>query len=356
MKIISIVGARPQFIKASLVSKKLREKGIKEILVHTGQHYDFNMSDVFFTELELPKPDYYLGIGSGKHGEQTGKMLIEIEKVLLKEKPDIVMVYGDTNSTLAGAIAASKLHIIVAHVEAGLRSFNMNMPEEINRILTDRVSTYLFCPTTTAVENLKKEGFPFPVNNNKYTHQKIVNVGDVMFDAAIYYKQFAKKPDIKLQDRFILSTIHRAENTDNIERLKNIIEALEEIAKEKQIILPLHPRTRKIIKENSIKIKNITITEPVSYLEMIYLLDNCDMVITDSGGLQKEAFFFKKPCITLRDETEWIELMENRFNVLTGANKDKIFYSFKNFDFSKDFDMNLYGDGRASRKIVGEIG
>jgi UDP-GlcNAc3NAcA epimerase len=347
MKILTIVGARPQFIKAGVVSRKIQQNdNLKEIIVHTGQHYDSNMSDVFFEEMHIPKPDYYLGIGGKSHGAMTGEMIMKIEEITLKEKPDVVLVYGDTNSTLAGAIAASKLHIPIAHVEAGLRSFNMKMPEEINRILTDRVSKWLFCPTDKAVENLKNEGF------NKLDC-KIIKSGDVMQDAALFYKKYAKKPkNINIKNEFILSTVHRAENTNNIERLKNIYEALDEIAKEIQVILPLHPRTKKILEQNNINFENIDIIEPIGYLEMIWLLDNSKMVITDSGGLQKEAFFFKKPCITLRDETEWVELVENNFNVLVGADYNKILEYYNNYKFNTNFDIDLYGDGKASKKII----
>jgi len=350
MKILTILGARPQFIKAGAVSREIaKHKNIKEIIVHTGQHYDSNMSDIFFEQMKIPKPDYYLGIGGKTHGAMTGQMIEKIEEVALKEKPDVIMVYGDTNSTLAGAIAGSKIHIPIAHVEAGLRSFNMKMPEEVNRILTDRVSKWLFCPTDTAVENLKKEGF-------ENFDCKIIKSGDVMQDAALFYRQYAKKPeDIEIKGNFILSTIHRAENTDNKKRLKNIFEALEVIAKEKQVILPLHPRTKKIIQNLGLKLKNITIIEPVGYLEMVWLLDNSDMVITDSGGLQKEAFFFKKSCITLRDETEWVELIENKFNVLAGADKEKILDIYNNFEFNYNFEIDLYGNGKASERIIKEL-
>lgn len=354
MKILTVLGARPQFIKASLVSKEIRkrrERGEKiiEIVVHTGQHYDYNMSEIFFEELDLPKPDYFLGIGGKSHGVMTGEMIVKLEEVILKEKPEVVLVYGDTDSTLAGAIAASKLHIPIAHVEAGLRSFNMKMPEEINRILTDRVSKWLFCPTDRAVENLKKEGF-------ENFGCKIIKVGDVMYDAVLYYKQFAKMPrNVRIRSEFILCTIHRSENTEDKEKIKNIFDSIEKISKEIQIILPLHPRTKNKLKIFKINVKNITIIEPVSYMEMLWLLNNCKMVITDSGGLQKEAFFFKKPCITLRNETEWVELVENRFNALTGANKRKILDVYKNFKFNDNFEMNLYGDGKASEKIVKEL-
>ncbi len=353
MKILTILGARPQFIKAGVVSREItkrQKKGekIQEIIVHTGQHYNKNMSDVFFEELHLPKPDYYLGVGSKSHGAMTGEMISKLEEVMIKEKPEVVLVYGDTNSTLAGAIAASKLHIRIAHVEAGLRSFNMQMPEEINRILTDRVSRWLFCPTDTAVENLKKEGF-----ENFYC--KIVKSGDVMQDAAIFYKQFAKKPNAEIDSDFILCTIHRAENTDNRKRLNNIFEALKEIAQERQVILPLHPRTKKRLLEEKIDTKNITIIEPVSYLEMVWLLEHSSLVMTDSGGLQKEAFFFEKPCITLRDETEWVELIEHKFNVLAGADRERIMDIYKNFTFNTNYEINLYGSGKASERILRDI-
>ncbi len=348
MKIVTILGARPQFIKAGSVSREIaKNEGIQEIIVHTGQHYDTNMSDIFFDEMQISKPDYHLDINGLGHGAMTGQMLEKIEEILIKEKPDWVIVYGDTNSTLAGALAASKLHIKIAHIEAGLRSFNMKMPEEINRILTDRVSSILFCPTETAIENLKNEGY-------ENLECRIVKSGDVMQDGAIFYKSLSKKPNVDISVNYILSTIHRAENTDDIERLGSIIEALNELNKNKQVILPLHPRTRKIIESNSIKTE-FTIIEPVGYLEMVWLIDNCNMVMTDSGGLQKEAFFFKKPCITLRDETEWVELIENRFNVLAGANKNKILDLYENFEFSDDFNVDLYGGGMASYRIVQEL-
>jgi len=364
MKILTILGARPQFIKAGSVSRaikrqKAESRSLKEVIVHTGQHYDTNMSDIFFEEMQIPKPDYFLGIGGKSHGAMTGQMIEKIEEVALKEKPDWIMVYGDTNSTLAGSIVASKLHIKLAHVEAGLRSFNMKMPEEVNRILTDRVSDILFCPTKTAVENLKKEGFPFYTANGK---QKIVNVGDVMQDGALFYKQFAKKPsNLELKtSNFILCTIHRAENTDNPQRLKAIFEALNEIAKEQQIILPLHPRTRKIIQISNFQLStsNLKIIDPVGYLEMVWLIDNCSLVMTDSGGLQKEAFFFNKPCITLRDETEWVELVELGVNILVGANKEKILNAYKTvskLQINNHKSLNLYGGGKASENIVKDL-
>jgi len=363
MKIVTILGARPQFIKAGTVSREIaKHNEVKEIIVHTGQHFDANMSDIFFDEMKIPKPDYNLDINGLGHGAMTGQMLERIEEVLLKEKPDWVMVYGDTNSTIAGALAASKLHIKVAHVEAGLRSFNMNMPEEVNRILTDRISNILFCPTQSAINNLLKEGY-------ENLDIKIVKNGDVMQDGALFYKDLAVKPELPKNQRletnnYILCTIHRAENTDDPKRLRSIFEALNEIAKEIQIVLPLHPRTKNILKTaNIILSDNISIMEPIGYLKMVYLIKNAKMIMTDSGGLQKEAFFFEKPCITLRDETEWVELIENRFNVLAGADKEKIvssFWSLVNSEknqqpTTRDYKLNLYGGGKASETIVKEL-
>ena len=350
MKIVTILGARPQFIKAGSVNREIAKyKEIKEVIVHTGQHYDKNMSDIFFEEMKIPKPNYFLGIGGKSHGAMTGQMIEKIEEVVIKENPDWIMVYGDTNSTLAGAIVASKLHIKLAHVEAGLRSFNMNMPEEINRILTDRVSNTLFCPTDTAIQNLKNEGF-------ESFDCKIVKSGDVMQDGAIFYSDLAKKPDVDLKNDYILCTIHRAENTDDKDKLKNIFEALNEISSDIQIVLPLHPRTKKIIKDLKIKTDNLTIIDPVGYLEMVYLIKNSKLIMTDSGGLQKEAFFFEKQCITLRDETEWVELVECNANSLVGADKNKIIEAYKNKSaFNKvNSELNLYG-GKASSVIIGEL-
>ena len=349
MKILTILGARPQFIKAGTVSREIaKHNNIEEVIVHTGQHYDTNMSDIFFEEMQIPKPNYFLGIGGKSHGAMTGQMIEKIEEVALKEKPDWIMVYGDTNSTLAGAIVASKLHIKLAHIEAGLRSFNMKMPEEVNRILTDRVSDILFCPTDTAIQNLKNEGFD-------NFDCKIVKSGDVMYDGAMFYKKISLKPKIEIEDNFILCTVHRAENTDSPKRLKNIFEALNIIAKERQIILPLHPRTKKIVENLKLNIESLTIIEPIGYLEMVWLIDNCSLVMTDSGGLQKEAYFFKKSCITLRDETEWIELVDNGFNILTGASYTNILDKYKKFEFNNNFEINLFGQGNASKKIIQKI-
>lgn len=360
MKILTILGARPQFIKAASVSREiLKHDDIQEVIVHTGQHYDANMSDIFFQEMQIPKPDYFLGIGGKSHGAMTGQMIEKIEEVVQKEKPDWIMVYGDTNSTLAGALVASKLHIKLAHIEAGLRSFNMKMPEEVNRILTDRVSNILFCPTDAAVQNLKNEGYD-------NFDCKIVKSGDVMQDGAMFYKNIARKPSCDIKDDFILCTIHRAENTDDENRLRSIFKALNEIAKEKQIILPLHPRTKKILENLKLNIQNLTLIEPVGYLEMVWLCENCSLVMTDSGGLQKEAYFFEKPCITLRDETEWVELVECGANVLVGADKEKILEAYANhstFNIRsagsvlgvQNSSLNLYGGGKASENIIKEL-
>jgi UDP-GlcNAc3NAcA epimerase len=361
MKILTILGARPQFIKAGTISREIaKHKNIKEIIAHTGQHYDANMSDIFFDEMQIPKPNYFLGIGGKSHGAMTGQMIEKIEEIALKEKPDWIMVYGDTNSTLAGAIVASKLHIKLAHIEAGLRSFNMKMPEEVNRILTDRVSTILFCPTEIAVKNLKAEGFPFKLSTN---HQQLItNVGDVMQDGAMFYKNLAVKPQVTnhqlaITKNYILCTIHRAENTDEESRLRSIFEALNEIAQEKQVILPLHPRTKNILNNLKLNIQNLTLIDPVGYLEMVWLIDNCDFVMTDSGGLQKEAYFFEKQCITLRDETEWVELVACGANTLVGANKEKILETYKNnSEFNKqNLKLDLYGGGKASEIIINEL-
>ena len=356
MKIVTILGARPQFIKAASVSREIRLKekngdDITEVIVHTGQHYDANMSDIFFKEMNIPKPDYFLGVGGQSHAQMTANMMIKIEEVLVKENPDWVILYGDTNSTLAGSLAASKLKIKIAHIEAGLRSFDFNMPEEINRILTDRVSSILFCPTKQAINNLKNEGF-----RNWMTNAELILSGDVMQDGAIFYKEFAQKlNDISIEDSFVLCTIHRSENTDNSNKLRNIFSALNEIAKEKQVILPLHPRTKKKIKHGNYDIANLTIIEPVGYLNMVWLINNCSLVITDSGGLQKEAFFFRKPCITLRDQTEWTELVKHGFNITVSANSSEIIDAYKFDKFSTNFDINLYGQGKASSLIVKKI-
>ncbi|MFN4234539.1 MAG: non-hydrolyzing UDP-N-acetylglucosamine 2-epimerase [Bacteroidia bacterium] len=353
MKILTIVGARPQFIKAAAVSRAFsKHKEIVEIIVHTGQHFDKNMSDVFFEEMQIPKPHYNLNIHGLSHGAMTGQMLEGIEKIILKENPDYVLVYGDTNSTIAGALAAKKLHVKVIHVEAGLRSFNMEMPEEINRIVTDRISDILFCPTDAAVENLKKEGMD-------KMQVSIIKNGDVMQDAALFYAEQAEKKstiikDLSLND-FVLCTIHRAENTDNVENLKNIIKGLNKINSEIQVLVPLHPRTKNILEKENIPI-DFKLIEPVGYFDMIMLLKHCKLVITDSGGLQKEAFFFQKNCVTLRNETEWVELVENGYNELAGNNSDKIYQAYQKMIVKKnDFSKNLYGNGKACDIIVDKI-
>jgi UDP-GlcNAc3NAcA epimerase len=351
-RIITVVGARPQFIKAATLSRQFKLTGIEELIIHTGQHFDANMSDVFFEEMEIPTPAYQLDIHGLTHGAMTGRMLEGIEAILLNEKPDGVLVYGDTNSTLAGALAASKLHIPVIHVEAGLRSFNMQMPEEINRILTDRISNVLFCPTEAAVANLKKEGFEnMPV--------RIIKNGDVMQDAAMYYSAKAEqKSDILKQtglSKFVLATIHRQENTDSPENLRNIITGLNEINRQIQVLVPIHPRTRKILAQLNI-VPEFKMIEPVGYFDMIVLLKNCELVITDSGGVQKEAFFFGKHCITLREQTEWVELVENGYNILVGSDILKLKEAFEVLSSKiSDFKMNLYGKGLAAKIAATEI-
>lgn len=348
MKIVTIIGARPQFIKAAAVSNTLR-KDFNEIIVHTGQHYDPNMSKVFFEELSIPEPNYHLEIGSGNHGAQTGAMLIEIEKVLLNEKPEFVLVYGDTNSTLAGALAASKLLIPVIHVEAGLRSFNKAMPEEQNRIVTDHISDLLFVPTQTAVNNLKNEGIT----------KGVFNIGDVMYDAILHFTPIAQQKSTilkklnLLENQYSLCTIHRAENTNDILRLKNICEALNVC--NQTIVLPLHPRTLKYLGEYGIILSDkIKVIEPVGYLDMVLLEKNALKIITDSGGIQKEAYFMRKPCITMRDQTEWIETVEEGWNVVVGADKNKITEAINNFNPVTET-KNLFGTGSAAQLMVNYI-
>lgn len=347
MKIATVVGARPQFIKAAPVSRVLRQNHT-EILIHTGQHYDANMSDIFFEELHIPKPDYNLGIGSGRHGAQTGATLEKVEDVLIQEEPDALLVYGDTNSTLAGALAAAKLHIPVLHIEAGLRSFNRNMPEEINRVLTDHVSRLLFCPTDTAVKNLAQEGIT----------EGVYQIGDVMYDAFLYNKELAKKQSQVLDtldlgsSEYILCTIHRAENTDNLSRMREILTALSQVSK--PVILPLHPRTRKIIQEQGLDTllsSSIRIIEPVGYLDMISLEVNASKLLTDSGGVQKEAYFAGVPCITMRDETEWVETVQVGWNRLTGADSQKILSAATEFTPPRNR-PEIFGDGASAEKFV----
>jgi UDP-GlcNAc3NAcA epimerase len=349
MKVITVIGARPQFIKAATISRAiLKEDEMNEVIIHTGQHFDENMSKVFFDELDIPRPKYNLDINCLNHGAMTGRMLEAIEGLLIREKANLVIVYGDTNSTLAGALAASKLHIPVAHVEAGLRSFNMKMPEEINRILTDRVSRFLFCPTNEAISNLGREGYD-------HLDCHVVRSGDVMYDAAVYYSPKARKPDVEIPEQFVLVTLHRAENTDDADKLKSIFHALKSISAEIPVVIPVHPRTLNILSKNNLIKANtrMIFIDPVGYLNMIYLLKNCTMVMTDSGGLQKEAYFFSKPCITLRKETEWVELVENGINKLGGHDSDLILNCYHEFmNHNVFFPLNLYGDGNAAGRIV----
>ena len=355
-KILTVVGARPQFVKAAALSRVFGRYPyqIKELIVHTGQHFDQNMSEIFFKEMEIPIPHYNLNINGLSHGAMTGQMLDGIEKIIIKEKPNYLLVYGDTNSTIAGALAAKKLHVKVIHVEAGLRSYNMNMPEEINRILTDRISDILFCPTQTAINNLRKEGFA-------YINSQIVLSGDVMQDAASYYKEKSDQISNVLSSNqikgkeFVLATVHRAENTDDEIKLRAIVNSLNEINKVVKVIVPLHPRTAKIIKENNMDVE-FTIIKPVGYFDMIQLITNSRLVLTDSGGLQKEAYFFNKYCITFRDETEWVELVDYGYNQLAGTSPDRIIAAFHD-SYSRVFmkTEELYGEGKAAEIICGEI-
>ena len=372
IKIVTIIGARPQIIKAAALSRAIKNKfsdKIKEVIVHTGQHYDENMSQVFFDELGIPTPDYNLGVGSGSHGTQTAKMIEGIEEILLKENPDYLVVYGDTNSTLAGAIAASKIHIPIVHIEAGLRSFNKAMPEEINRICCDHCSTMLFSPTATGYKNLINEGFN-PKNEKPFTADNpgIYHCGDVMYDNSLHFGKSTvnsqQTTDFVAEENFILCTIHRNNNTDDPERLKSIIKALNKISEEKDIIIPLHPRTKKMLDVNLdletyntlISNDRIHITEPVSFLEMIRLEKDADLVITDSGGVQKEAYFFRKPCIIMRSETEWKEIVEVGAAILADADKNRIiegYYHFKDNGI-KEF-PEIFGDGKAAEFICNEL-
>lgn len=343
-KIVTVLGARPQFVKAAVLSRVIQKYNeIEEVIIHTGQHFDKNMSEVFFEEMMIPKPKYNLDINSMSHGAMTGKMLADIESVLMKEQPDAVVIYGDTNSTIAGALAAKKMHIKVVHIEAGLRSFNMKMPEEVNRILTDRISDLLSCPTQTAIDNLQNEGYDnLDIQIEKH--------GDIMKDAVEYYSQFSSEKSSIIQDlnlaenNFVLATIHRQENTDDKEKLSSIFRALDAINDECQVVLPLHPRTKKVLENNKITTK-VTLIDPVGYYAMLELLKNCKMVVTDSGGLQKEAFFNKKHCIIAREETEWLELVEHGFAAIVGSDVEKIMGAFQSFQNSdKDFSLELYGN------------
>ena len=376
-KIVTIIGTRPQIIKSAAISRAVEKKfpnKLEEIVVHTGQHYNENMSEVFFNELGISKPQYNLRVGSGSHGKQTAEMLIGIEDVLEKEKPDALVVYGDTNSTLAGATAAAKMNIPVVHIEAGLRSYNKSMPEEVNRVVCDHLSTLLFSPTKSGFLNLKKEGFsednmpPFNPDNAKIYH-----CGDIMYDNSLYFSALANNKntvieEYGLQNRtFFLSTIHRGSNTDNADHLNEIFEAFLEVMEkhdDKVLVLPLHPRTKKCMDKylskntlNRIEANDrIKIIPPVSFLNIIALEKNCEMVITDSGGLQKEAFFFKKPCVILRPETEWVEIVENGNAIITDYHKDKIIDAITHFSKNDSLTYpDFYGNGRAAEFICSEI-
>jgi UDP-GlcNAc3NAcA epimerase len=355
MKIVTVIGARPQFVKAAVVSRVLRAMAaFEEILVHTGQHYDENMSQTFFDELEIPRPAFHLKIGSGTHGKQTGRMLEAIEAVLQETQPDALLVYGDTNSTLAGALAAAKLQIPIAHVEAGLRSFNRRMPEEINRIVTDRLSHWLFAPTQAAVAHLHQEGV---------ADSSIFLVGDVMYDAALHFGQRARwnvPPDWGLIPKhYILATIHRAENTDNIPRLRTIFAALKMAARQMPVVLPLHPRTRAVLEREGLLAdcdRHLRLCDPVGYLEMTAMEKDAALIVTDSGGVQKEAFFHRVPCLTLRDETEWTELVDLGWNTLVPLRDaslvaDKIGAMLRRFS-PQEPPASLYGGGQAANRIA----
>lgn len=375
IKIVTIIGARPQIIKAAALSRTIKNEfsdKIKEVIVHTGQHYDENMSQVFFDELGIPSPDYNLGVGSGRHGAQTAKMIEGIEEILIKENPDYLVVYGDTNSTLAGAIAASKIHIPIVHIEAGLRSFNKAMPEEINRICCDHCSTMLFSPTATGYKNLINEGFN-PENKKPFTADNpgIYHCGDVMYDNSLFFGQRAmsneqwancQKPIANSQ--YILCTTHRNNNTDEPKRLNAIVNALIKLSEDKEIIIPLHPRTKKLLNVNLdsatydtfINNSRIHITEPVSFLEMISLEKNASLVLTDSGGVQKEAYFFKKPCIIMRSETEWKEIVDVGAAIIADADEKKIIEAYHHFKDNKEIEFpEIFGDGRASEFICKEL-
>ena len=377
IKLLNIVGARPQIIKASAISraiKKYYSEEITEIFVHTGQHYDKELSDVFFEELEIPIPDYNLGVGSASHGRQTSLMIGGIEDILLKEKPDCVILYGDTNSTMAGAVAASKLHFPVIHIEAGLRSFNKTMPEELNRIISDHSSTLLFAPTNAAFKNLRNEGFK-PENSPPYTinNPKIYLTGDIMYDNSMFFAALAEKKKGGLfdklsieRDNYVLVTIHRDTNTDDIVRLNDILVTLKDLAEQReiQLVMPLHPRTIISLKTNLYSLfcelyghKLIKLIPPVSFLEMILLEKNCRMIVTDSGGVQKESHFFKKPCMVLRKETEWVELVTNGTAKLVDADPVRINEEFNNFlDSQSSLEYpGFYGDGKAAEFILKEV-
>ena len=382
MKLVTIIGASPQIIKAAALSRAIRNHyadQIQEVIVHTGQHYDDNMSQVFFDELQIPRPDYNLHVGSASHGVQTARMTEGIEALLIKEKPDFIVLYGDTNSTLAGAVAAAKIHVPIVHIEAGLRSFNKSMPEEINRIVCDHCSTLLFTPTKAGLENLKREGFPVDesgVSTSSTTaaptidNPKVYHCGDIMYDNSLHFADIAEeKTDIiqrlELKGKpFILATIHRDSNTDHPERLGAIFDALIELSKEKQIVLPLHPRTAKLLKTNLNSEKqtlvfsspNIKLIPPVSFLEMIALERHAQLVMTDSGGVQKEAYFFKKPCIILRPETEWVEIVQTGNAILADADESRIMQAWAHFkDCPPTTFPEIFGDGHAAEFMLKQM-
>jgi len=357
MNILTILGARPQFVKAAALSRVIGEHAgqVTERIVHTGQHYDPGLSQVFFDELDIPAPSVHLDIAGGNHGAMTGRMLEGIERIIEQDRPDWVLVYGDTNSTLAGALAAAKLHVPIAHVEAGLRSFNRRMPEEVNRVLTDHVSTALLCPTATAVQNLHKEGITVGVHN----------VGDVMYDIALYWRERARARSrivdvLSLAEQgFALATCHRAENTDDPARLGGIVSALVEINRELPVVLPLHPRTRKRLQEHGLlhKLDPLKLIDPVPFLDMIALEQAAQVILTDSGGVQKEAFFYQVPCITLRDETEWVETLDLGWNRLTGAEHECIVKAFASTRDQRPQTAHAapYGNGNASQLILNTL-
>lgn len=374
IKILTIIGARPQIIKAAALSRAIKSgfsTQIKEVIVHTGQHYDINMSEVFFTELSIPKPDYNLNIGSGSHGMQTARMIEGIENVLEIENPSYIVLYGDTNSTLAGAIAASKLNIPIVHIEAGLRSFNRGMPEEINRVICDHLSTLLFTPTSSGYNNLVKEGFS-EQSIGKHTPDRpgIFHCGDIMYDNSLYFSSLVDSSSTLLKDNdlnkgdFILATVHRDHNTDDYKNLSSIFEAFFKLTEDNKVVIPLHPRTKKMLeqKESSdlyakiLETKNLILLSPASFLEMIALEKYCKMVITDSGGVQKEAYFFNKPCIILRPETEWIEILETGKALLVGADFESILSAYNKLNSVQDsFFPKIFGDGFAAEFICEKI-
>lgn len=365
-KLLTIVGARPQFVKAAVISRRLSKFNsednpgeIKEIIVHTGQHHDDNMSEIFFREMCIPKPDYNLGISNCSHGAMTGRMIEHIERVLDETTPDAVLVYGDTNSTLAGALAAAKVKIPVAHIEAGLRSFNKGMPEEINRVMTDHISTLLFCPTANSVNNLHAEGIGTDYGKDQAL---VYETGDIMLSATEFYSKRAEPGSRILNlikstnNNYHLATIHREENTSDYKRLNNIFRAFDYISKTTPVILPIHPRTRHALSKFNIYTGSVLAIDPVGYFDMLTLIKNCKAVLTDSGGVQKEAFFMHKPCITLRDETEWVELVEHGFNTVAGTNAEAIIEAMSDISRVRhNFTVNLYGRGDADEQIVAAL-